>query len=79
MRFDLDIHYVRKTREGGKKRANMQEMWRIGHYMVKVKSKFSIFVIRAQKDKGIVLFKNFDNTCKGFKMKQTSTTKKILV
>ncbi len=47
--------------------------------MVKVKSKFSIFVIRAQKDKGIVLFKNFDNTCKGFKMKQTSTTKKILV
>jgi hypothetical protein len=54
-------------------------MWRIGHYMVKVKSKYSIFAIRAQKDKGIVVFNFFDNTCKGLKMKQTTTINKILV
>lgn len=47
--------------------------------MVKVKSKYSIFAIRAQKDKGIVVFNFFDNTCKGLKMKQTTTINKILV
>jgi hypothetical protein len=47
--------------------------------MVKVKSKSSIFAVISQEAKRIVLFKIFDNTCKGFKMKQTTTTKKIVV
>ncbi len=47
--------------------------------MVRVKSKSSIFAVRAQEDKGIVLFKIFNNTCKGLKTKQTTTTNKIVV
>jgi hypothetical protein len=79
MRFDLDIHCLGKIREGGERKGKRARMWRVWHYMVKVKSKSSIFAVRAQEVKRIVQFKIFNNTCRGFKMKQTTTTKKILV
>ncbi len=33
--------------------------------MMKVKFKSNILAVKAQEDKGVILFKIFDNTCKG--------------
>ncbi len=53
------------NKKGGEIKGNKQEMWRIGHYMMKVKFKSNILAVKAQEDKGVILFKIFDNTCKG--------------